>query len=71
MKRGSAMSPLSISMATCGDEEPVTFADYITAAEEAVQEGRLDAAARFLDLAYFLGDKLNAGGHSPYRHRIH
>ena len=66
------MSALSVSMATVGDEEPVTFADYVTAAEEAVQEGRLDAAVRFLDLAYVLGDRLNVGGHSPYcRHRIH
>ena len=71
MKKGSAMSPLSVSVPTWGDEEAVTFADYIAAAEEAVQEGRLDAAARFLDLAYFLGDRLNAAGHSPCRHRIH
>lgn len=71
MKKDSAMPPLSVSVATWGDEEPVRVADYITAAEEAVEEGRLDAAARFLDLAYFLGDRLNAGGHSPCRHRIH
>jgi len=72
MKKGSAMSPLFIPTATWGDGEPVTFVDYVTAAEEAVQEGRLDAAVRFLDLAYVLGDRLNVGGHSPCcRHRIH
>jgi hypothetical protein len=59
MKKDSAMSPLSIPTATWGDGKSVTFVDYATAAEEALQEGRLDAAARFLELAYFLGDKLN------------
>jgi hypothetical protein len=72
MKKGSAMSPLSIPTATWGDGEPVTFVDYVTAAEEAVQEGRLNAAARFLELAYLLGDKLNETGHPACRRdRIH
>lgn len=56
-KKISAMPLPSIPGAPRGDGEPVTFFDYVMAAEEAAQEGRLEAAAHFIELAYSIGDQ--------------
>ena len=56
MKKIAAMSPPALSGGN-DDGERVAFGDYVIAAEEALRDGRLDAAVRFIELAYFLGDQ--------------